>query len=197
MNYTTVSATRVSSPTVREGAFLMRFISEKKALAKLQNIKNIFAEAIRKGFEHHAKPCSTCETPGVCCLDAHFVNVRITRLEAVAISRRLSALSPGHREAVYSRIEGTIRKYKLDSNEHTSFACPLFEKRIGCLVHEYGKPLPCLAHACYDRKECLPPDELLTEREIEVDRLNERVYGKPTQWLPLPVAIRNLQKPDR
>ena len=175
----------------------MRFISEKKAIAKLQSIKNAFAEAIQKGFEHRAKSCSTCNTPGACCLDAHFVNVRITRLEAAAIERRLDQLSRDHRVAVYSRIDDAIEKYQLTDPEDASsqiYACPLFEREVGCLVHEYGKPLPCIAHACYERKEDLPPDELLTEREIEVDKLNERVYGKPTQWLSLPVAIK-MQRP--
>ena len=171
----------------------MRFISEQKALAELQSIKDTFAETIRPGYEHRAKSCATCETPGACCLDAHFVNVRITRLEAVAISRRLDELSPEHRDIVHARINEVIKKYDLTDREDASlqtYACPLFEKGVGCLVHEYGKPLPCIAHACYERKEDLPPSEILAEQEIEVDKLNGRVYGKPTQWLPLPVAVK-------
>ena len=185
----------MSSPTVGRGD-AMRFTSEKKVLIKLQSIKGAFAKTMRERFEHRAESCSTCRTPGACCLDAHFVNVRITRLEAVAIWRRLSVLSPEHREAVYSRIEDAIGKYKLTDHEDgpsQTYACPLFEKGTGCLVHKYGKPLPCIAHACYERKEDLPPDELLTEREIEVDRLNEHLYRKPTRWLPLPVAISRLR----
>ena len=161
----------------------------------MQEIKDEFSEAIRRGYEHRAKPCATCKTPGACCLDAHFVNVRVTRLEAVAIGQRLNELSPVHREAVYARIENAIAKYGLDFDEESfqgKFACPLFEKGIGCLVHEYGKPLPCIAHACYERKQDLPPDELLAEREIEVEKLNRIVYGSITV-LPLPVAINRLR----
>jgi len=171
----------------------MKFISQNKALSELQRIKHAFAKTIRNDYEHRAKSCSTCSTPGACCLDEHFVNIRITRLDAVAITQRLDHLSPEHREVVYSRIDDAIEKYKLTDREDArsrTYACPLFEKAIGCLVHEYGKPLPCIAHACYERKEDLPPDELLIEREIEVDKLNERVYRKPTRWLSLPVAIR-------
>jgi hypothetical protein len=171
----------------------MRFTSEKKGLTHLRAIKSSFAEAIRQGYEHRAKSCSTCKTPGACCLDAHFVNVRITRLEAVAIRDRIDQLSLEHRKAVYSRIDDVIEKYHLSDGDDAgpqTYACPLFEREVGCLVHGYGKPLPCIAHACYERKEDLPPDELLTEREIEVDRLNERVYGKPAEWLPLPSALR-------
>jgi len=171
----------------------MRFISEKKALGKLQSIKSAFTEGIRTVFEHRAKSCSICKTPGACCLDAHFVNVRITRLEAVAIHERIDQLLPEHRKAVYSRIDDVIEKYHLSDGDDAgpqTYACPLFEREVGCLVHGYGKPLPCIAHACYERKEDLPPDELLTEREFEVDKLNERVYGKPAEWLPLPLALR-------
>ncbi|HJS50345.1 MAG TPA: hypothetical protein VJ781_00475 [Pyrinomonadaceae bacterium] len=156
-------------------------------------MKTGFAKTIRNGYELRAKSCATCETPGACCLDAHFVNVRITRLEAVAINWRLDDLSPAHSETVCSRIEDTIQNYGLADHEDAvlqTYACPLFEKGIGCLVHEYGKPLPCIVHACYGRKEDVPPDALLTEREIEVDRLNERVYGRATQRLPLPIAIK-------
>ena len=42
------------------------------------------------------------------------------------------------------------------------------------------------------RKEDLPPDELLAERDIEIERLNRRVYGKIT-FLPIPLAIGNAE----
>ena len=171
----------------------MKYLSESRTIGLLHSMKTGFAKTIRNGYEHRAKSCATCETPGACCLDAHFVNVRITRLEAVAIRRRLSDLAPERRDVVNLRINEAIKKYGLTDREEASsktYACPLFEKGIGCLVHEYGKPLSCIAHACYERKEDLPPDELLTEREIEVDRLNERVYGRATQRLPLPIAIK-------
>ena len=169
----------------------MKFISESKALRELQGIKDAFAQMIRDGFEHRAKSCSTCETPGACCLDAHFVNVRITRLEARAIIERLERLSHQHRNAVHERISNTIEKYDLLEDSHQTYACPLFEKQTGCLVHEYGKPLPCIVHACYERKTDLPPDELLTEREIEVDKLNQRTFGR-SDLMPLPLAIARL-----
>jgi hypothetical protein len=174
----------------------MKLTSQQKGLDKLQKLKNTFAEVIQSRYEHRAKPCATCETPGACCLDAHFVNVRITRLEAVAIRNRLNELSPQHREAVFSRIGNAIKTYKLDEENSEHFACPLFEKGTGCFVHHHGKPLPCIAHACYERDEDLPPDELLTEREIEIDRLNRAVYGSTT-LLPLPVAIKRFSSAAR
>ena len=67
----------------------------------------------------------------------------------------------------------------------------LFEKGTGCLVHERGKPLPCIAHACYENKEDLPPGELVAEKEGLVEKLNELTYRKKTRWLPLPIAIRD------
>ena len=71
-----------------------------------------------------------------------------------------------------------------------TYACPLFEKGTGCLVHHEGKPLPCIQHACYDNKEDLPPDEILAEHEGLVERLNRRTYPEPAAWLPLPLFIR-------
>lgn len=166
----------------------MRFRSETFALAAMHELKSSFAQMMRDQYEHRAKSCTTCDTQGACCLDAHFVNVRITRLEAVAIRRVIDRLSPEKRAQIDQRIRDAITKYDLDAGGET-FACPLFEKSIGCLVHEYGKPLPCIAHACYEKKEDLPPDELLAEQEVLIADLNERVYNQPATLLPLPVAI--------
>ena len=171
----------------------MKPLSETIALEKLHGLKTDFAARIRSGYEHRAKSCATCETPGACCLDAHFVNVHITKLEAKAIRNVIDELPEAHRAQIDARIVTTIARYELTSDGDTfskTYACPLFEKGTGCLVHEPGKPLPCITHACYENKEDLPPDELLTEAEEAVDELNELVYRKPAHWLPLPIAIR-------
>jgi hypothetical protein len=171
----------------------MRTISETRALEKLHEMKRDFAETIRRDYEHRAKNCATCPTPGACCLDTHFVNVNITRLEATAIRKVIDTFSDENRSEIYKRIDETISKYELSSEGDTfakTFACPMFEKGIGCLVHERGKPLPCIAHACYENQEDLPPDELLVEQEGLVEKLNQLTYQKPATWLPLPIAIR-------
>ena len=172
---------------------MMKLLSETNALKKLHGVKTEFANRIRNGYEHRAKSCGTCETRGACCLDAHFVNVHITRLEAAAIRRTISSLGVDQQQKVSRRIDETIVKYDLSSEGDTfskTYACPLFEKGIGCLVHHEGKPLPCIAHACYENKEDLPPDGLVAEHEGLVEKLNELTYRKCAKWLPLPVAIR-------
>ena len=167
---------------------IMRYISESKAIARLELIRRDFARAIADRFEHKAKPCSQCETPGACCLDEHFVNVRISRLEAVAIKRALSELPENARAVVANRTNTSIEKYSLHGTDE-KYACPLYEKGMGCLVHHTAKPLPCIAHACYERKEDLPPDELLATREMQIAELNRRVYGRTEAPLPIPIAI--------
>ena len=167
----------------------MRIISEKRALEKLDELKSEFAHCIRATYEHRAKSCLTCETPGACCLDAHFVNVRITRLEAIAIRRVIDQLP--NRDDVVARVEKAVERFGL-SEGNEFYACPLFEKGVGCLVHERGKPLPCIAHACYEKKEDLPPHRLLTEQEGLVEKLNESTYRATATWLPLPVAVARL-----
>ena len=169
----------------------MKQRSEKRTLENLHRLKSDFAARIRSDFEHRAKSCVTCETPGACCLDAHFVNVHITRLEAVAIRDVIDALP--NRDEILKRVDKAIATYGLSTAGDTfskTYACPLFEKGTGCLVHERGKPLPCIAHACYENKEDLPPDELVAEQEGLVEKLNELTYRKIPRWLPLPIAIR-------
>lgn len=168
----------------------MKVLSEKRALEKLHDLKSDFATRIRAEYEHRAKSCVTCETPGACCLDVHFVNVQISRLEAVAIAGVIADLP--RRNEVLARTIRAVQEFGLSANKDGFYACPLFEKGVGCLVHDRGKPLPCITHACYENKEDLPPDELLHEEEARVEKLNRAAYQKPGGWLPLPLAIMSL-----
>lgn len=171
----------------------MKILSEKQSLEKLQRVKTEFAERIISQYEHKAKSCLTCETQGACCLDAHFVNVHITRLEATAIRRVLGRFSAEKQAKIFGRIDDVIKQYGLTADGDTfakTYACPLFEKGTGCLVHREGKPLPCIQHACYENRNDPPPDELLAEQEGRVTNLNRRTYGPEAIWRPLPLAIK-------
>jgi hypothetical protein len=155
----------------------VKFLSRKKALERLSELKTAYQSHIKNNYEHKAKNCLTCEVQGVCCTDAHFVNVHITRLEAAAIQ-------------VYKRVAETIEKYHLTSDGDTfkqTFACPLFETGTGCLVHSV-KPVPCIQHACYDRREDLPPDDLQMAAEHKIEKLNQQTYGN-SKWRPLPIYL--------
>ncbi|MEJ7847373.1 MAG: hypothetical protein WKF92_04700 [Pyrinomonadaceae bacterium] len=170
----------------------MKYLSEKRALEKLQKINLDYRETVNRKYEHKAKSCLTCDTKGACCLDAHFVNVHITRLESAAIRNTLTMLPEVKREEVYARIENSIKEYNLTDSGDTfakTYACPLFEAESGCIVHFEGKPLPCISHACYENKADLPPDHLQTEQEIAVNDLNRKTYGADARLLPLPVAL--------
>ena len=126
------------------------------------------------------------------------MNVHITRLEAVAIRKVIDDFSEKKRNKILDRIDEVISRYDLSSEGDTfekTYACPLFEKGTGCLVHERGKPLSCIAHACYENKEDLPPDELLAEQEGLVEKLNELTYRKRATWFPIPFAIKEASKP--
>jgi hypothetical protein len=169
----------------------MKPLSEKQALIKLRAVKNDYRAFVKQNYEPRAKDCQTCETQGACCLDAHFVNVHVTKLEAVLIAEELKKLSPEKQKKTYERITETIEKYDLNGEGDAfakTFACPLFEKGAGCLVHSV-KPIPCIQHACYERKEDLPPDELQREAEKKIERLNEQTYKKFPNWLALPVFL--------
>ncbi len=177
----------------------MKTLSETTALKKLSALKNDFRRRIFENYEHRAKSCETCETQGACCLDAHFVNVRITKLEAAAINLQLQNLSAELLAELNRRIAETIEKYDLDGEGDSfakTYACPLFEKGVGCLVHPV-KPAACIQHACYERREDLPPDEMQIEVELKIERLNEQTYKKKTNWLPIPISLRNAHFPVR
>ena len=170
----------------------MKLPSQNHALVRLKQIRDDHRSAVTEGYEHRAKSCLTCKTPGACCLDAHFVNVNISRIEAVAISRTLDGLAPEQRDETYARIDAAISKYQLTKTGDTfeqKYACPLYEKGVGCLVHNTAKPLACITHACYENAADLPPDELQSEQELRIDKLNARTYGRRQLSLPIPLAI--------
>ena len=174
----------------------MKPLSEKQALVKLGKLKTDFQNFIRENYEHRAQDCLTCPTQGACCTDAHFVNVHITRLEAVAIREALRKFDEAKQKEIYGRNAETIEKYDLKASGDTftqTFACPLFEKGVGCLIHREGKPVPCIQHACYERKEDLPPDELQEKAERKIERLNGQTY-RQSKWLPLPLWLRFFDK---
>lgn len=170
----------------------MKTLSQTKALVKLRELKTAYQNNIRENFEYKAKSCLTCEVQGACCLDAHFVNVHITRLEAVAIRQTLENLGEKREREVFRRLAQTIENYNLTAEGDTfaqKFACPLFEKGVGCLVHSEAKPAPCIQHACYENREDVPPGELQEEVENRIHRLNRQVYRQTPRWLPLPIWL--------
>jgi hypothetical protein len=161
----------------------MKLLSESTGIRRLVEIREEFRSDIATRFEHRAKPCSTCQTPGICCSDEHFVNVRVSRIEGAAIRKAVGGMTDEVRSGVFARLERIEDKAEF-------YSCPLYQSGTGCLIHDTAKPLPCIAHACYDRKEDLPPDELLSEREIEIDQLNRQVYGRSQPLMPIHSALR-------
>jgi hypothetical protein len=168
---------------------------EHAALARLQRVKSAYQSFVKLNYEHAAEDCRTCPTRGVCCTDAHFVNVHITRLEAVAIRETLGRtprLTEAGRRAVYARAREAVERYGLRAMGDTfsqTFACPLYEPFVGCLVHARAKPAPCIQHACYDSWEDLPPASLQTRTEHRVEQLNTEIYGAAWAWLPVPLWL--------
>jgi hypothetical protein len=170
----------------------MRPLSRTQAQVKLRKLKDDLRERVAAEYEHRAKSCDICDMKGACCQDAHFVNVRVSPLEGEAIRNAVEDLSPIQRAGVAARTSDAIERYGLDgSGAARTYACPLFDHHAGCLVHEKAKPLPCIIHACYERSEDVPPDSLLAEEELAVEKLNVRTFGRSQPWLPIPIAILN------
>jgi hypothetical protein len=169
--------------------------TEQVALAQLQRVKTAYQSFIKLNYEHRAEDCETCPTRGVCCTDAHFVNVHITRLEAVAIRDTLARtprLTDAGRRAVYARAREAVERYDLRASGDTfaqTYSCPLYDPQAGCLVHRRAKPAPCIQHACYENWEDLPPASLEARTEHRVEQLNREVYGAAWAWLPTPLWL--------
>ncbi|MBA3767830.1 MAG: hypothetical protein H0W99_12755 [Acidobacteria bacterium] len=174
---------------------MINSLAEREALAHLQRSKASYQTHIKLNYEHEAAACRTCPVRGVCCTDAHFVNVHITRLEAVAIRETLERtprLPDEAKRAVYVRAREAVVQYRLRVAGETfaqTYACPLYEPTVGCLVHRRAKPAPCIQHACYENWEDLPPQSLQSRTEHRIEQLNTAVYGAAWAWLPTPLWL--------
>ncbi len=179
----------------------MQPLAEATALARLQRTKRAFQSHIKLAYEPAARDCRVCPTPGVCCTDAHFVNVHITRLEAVAMREtiaRTPRLTDADRRAVYERARAAVGRYDLRATGDTfaqTYSCPLFAPGTGCLVHARAKPAPCIQHACYNDWIDVPPTALQWRAESRVEKLNDQTYGAAWAWLPTPLWL-TLVDPD-
>ena len=176
----------------------MKFLSETIGMRLLTASRETLRDAVSV-FEKKAKSCATCDTRGICCTDVHFVNVRITRLEAKAIGEKIESLPRDLVESLKTRTREMARKMGDDRNPDFNanfYACPLFDAEAGCSVHEV-KPGACITHACYERKSDLPPSEALEAYESDVSILNKRVYGRDVVPLPIPKALTRLWTDSR
>lgn len=170
----------------------MKTLPRSVAFRQLSRIRERLRSVVSRDYEPLAKDCGTCQTRE-CCTDQHFVNVRVTRLEAEAIRRAIAELPTETRVRALERNATAVQR--LDESRGF-FSCPLFEPTVGCLVHETAKPLPCVHHACYERPDDLPPDELLDRSELEVARLNSRTFGNSWSLDPIPMAIERSRLED-
>lgn len=170
-------------------------MSESTALTELRRVKDSYRRFVNDNFEFAAKDCGACATFGACCVDQHFVNVHITKLEAAAIEKTLAEkLTADELRKINERIGETIEKYNLSDGGETfaqTFACPLFEPTVGCLVHAEAKPAACISHACYEQPEQLPPACLQDRVEHKIENLNREIYGGDWRWLPLPIQLQS------
>jgi Fe-S-cluster containining protein len=168
----------------------MKFLSETTGIEVLARAREELRTTVSSN-ELKAKDCHTCETRGICCTDIHFVNVRITELEAKVIAEAVFVLPMKIGKRVVNRVLEAARKLEDDQSagqEEGFYSCPLFDQELGCAVHEV-KPGACIHHACYESREDLPPASLLERYEKELTTLNRRVYGKDVMPQPIPIAL--------
>ena len=168
----------------------MKTLNQNKGIQLLADVRESFRDEIESKYEPAAKNCQMCEVQGTCCTDTHFVNVHISRLEAVAIKEAINDLEPAVLDRVIARSEEAVEF--LGSGFSDTYSCPLFEKGSGCLIHDTAKPFPCINHACYENADDLPPSVLLEISERVIGKLNDAVYRSNWNWMPIPVWLRRV-----
>lgn len=169
----------------------MKLRSRTNGLIALTRVRNELRSAVA-GFEEKAASCETCTTRGECCRDEHFVNVRVTAIEAQAIRSAIAELPTMLRDKVYARAELAANALSAAANsgdDRQTYSCPLYDAELQCLVHTTAKPAACIVHACYENADDLPPDELLETAERAAIEISRSVYGKDIDAVAIPFVV--------
>lgn len=177
----------------------MKLRSRTNGLVALTRVRDELRSAVAR-FEENAASCETCTTRGECCRDEHFVNVRVTAIEAEAIRSAVVALPTKLRDEVYARAEVAANALSTAANagdDRQTYSCPLYDAELQCLVHTKAKPAACIVHACYESADDLPPDDLLETAERAAIEISRSVYGKDIAAVAIPFAIEQTASPVR
>lgn len=158
------------------------------AFAWLRRLKQRFARYIGKTYGHLAADCAVCPTP--CCADAQFVNVHIVRLEAEAMLetlRRSPKHGPDKVREVLARAHAAVVRYGLTETGDTfaqTYACPLFEPGVGCLVHWKASRRPAFSTAVTSDGKTCPKLVRSAQSSDRSRRLTKPFMARPPSGCP-------------
>ncbi len=159
------------------------------ALARLAEVKAPLLEASDRAARE-LRSCAGCDAH---CCRAGCNSMRVSRLEALALARRLSEpdLAPRVPE-ILRRAREEIRLRGLCADSDATYDCPLLSGEGRCLVHGPAQPSGCLTFRPVPDGGCDHDLRLFHRHYGKVERLDRRVFGRRSRPLPIPLALVNV-----
>ncbi len=165
-----------------------------RALDALTRVKIAF---VRKSdsTEKQVRSCLDCDAH---CCQVGFNSMRVHRIEAEALRRRLQgddlrSLIP----AIIEKAKSEVRERGLLENEDANFNCPLLSDEGRCLVHGPAQPAGCLTFSPVADGGC-DHDLAFFAKHVKGIRAAERkAYGRESEPLPIPVALLRVLRTGR
>jgi Fe-S-cluster containining protein len=157
-----------------------------RPLVELASVKR----ALVRASDRAAREVRSCEgCPAKCCR-VGFNSMKITRIEAEALRRRLAKpdLAPLLPE-ILRRAEEEVRTRGLATDPDATYDCPLLSPEGRCLVHGPAQPAGCLTFRPVSDGGCDHDLPLFHRREPEIAKAERAAWGRLAPVLSIPEAI--------
>jgi hypothetical protein len=136
---------------------------------------------------HRYRDCATCDAH---CCRVGFNSMLVSRIEAVAIARRL--LEPdlsGRIDEIRERARREVEVRGLLEDPDANYDCPLLGEDGRCLVHGTAQPAGCLTFVPVADGGCDHDLGKFAKALPRIEEAERRAYGDVSEPRPIPVAI--------
>jgi Fe-S-cluster containining protein len=160
-----------------------------RALVQLAPVKRALVRASGRAAAR-VRSCDGC--PAKCCR-AGLNSMKITRIEAEALRRRLVGpdLAPLVPE-ILRRAEAEVARRGLKDGPSATYDCPLLSPTGRCLVHGPAQPAGCLTFRPVPDGGCDHDLPLFHRKEPEIARAERAAWGRLAPVLSIPEALLRL-----
>ncbi|MEN8148978.1 MAG: hypothetical protein ABFS86_04095 [Planctomycetota bacterium] len=167
----------------------------RSALVRLEPVKLSLVSGSDRAGEAH-RDCATCDAH---CCRVGFNSMLVSRIEAVAMARRLGEpdLAP-RREEIRERARAEIEERGLADDPFVDYDCPLLEPDGKCLIHGPAQPAGCLTFQPVADGGCDHDLEAFDAVLPRIEAAEIEAFGDVDEVRPIPVALlRALAAEDR
>ncbi len=154
-----------------------------KALVALRPVKGLLLAASERAVQE-VRSCAGCDAR---CCRAGLNSMKVTRLEAEALARRLEQadLVPLLPE-ILARSRAEVAKRRLAEDPDATYDCPLLTADGRCLVHGPAQPAGCLSFRPVADGGCDHDRDLFARQEPAMARADRIAFGRvhPVESIP-------------